>query len=184
MLHRNSSAGTAAQKSSKCSLIQRPAIILAMLLLCAVLSTEAQTFKESTWNPYELTGKMDTVNRYYVEVDSFLIQYIHSGSYMSTLVGRMICDIDSSRKDTMNIIDGSTGVESQRISFGMKNCREDTAAYRLERHFYSHIQVYEIKNGQKIPIGKEQYGYYVEAGCYEDVPENWVATAKRQSVSK
>ena len=36
MLHRNSSAGTAVQKSSKSSLIQRPAIILAMLLLCAV----------------------------------------------------------------------------------------------------------------------------------------------------
>lgn len=36
MLNRNLSAGTAAQKSSKCSLIQRPAIILAMLLLCAV----------------------------------------------------------------------------------------------------------------------------------------------------
>jgi hypothetical protein len=43
MSNRNSSAGTAAQKSSKCSLIQRPAIILAMLLLCAVLSTQAQT---------------------------------------------------------------------------------------------------------------------------------------------
>ena len=39
MLHRNSSAGTAAQKSSKSSLIQRPAIILAMLLLCAVSCT-------------------------------------------------------------------------------------------------------------------------------------------------
>lgn len=36
MIHRNSSAGTAAQKSSKSSLMQRPAIILAMLLLCAV----------------------------------------------------------------------------------------------------------------------------------------------------
>lgn len=36
MLHINSSAGTAAQQSSKCSLIQRPAIILAILLLCAV----------------------------------------------------------------------------------------------------------------------------------------------------
>lgn len=43
MLNRNSSAGTAAQKWFKCSLLQRPAIILAMLLLCAVLSTEAQT---------------------------------------------------------------------------------------------------------------------------------------------
>ena len=43
MLNRKLSARTAAQKSSKSSLIQRPAIILAMLLLCAVLSTEAQT---------------------------------------------------------------------------------------------------------------------------------------------
>jgi hypothetical protein len=184
MLHRNSSAGTAAQQSSKSSLIQRPAIILAMLLLCAVLSTEAQTFKESTWNPYELTGKMDTVNRYYVEVDSFLIQYVHSGGYMETAVGRMICEIDSSRKDTMNIIDGSTGKERQEIWFGRKNCREDTAFYNADRHYYSHIQVYSVVNGKRTPIGKEQYGYYVPHGCYEDVPENWVATAKKQGVSK
>lgn len=47
MLHRNSSAGTAAQKSSKCSLIQRPAVVLAMLLLCAVFSSEAQTTTSS-----------------------------------------------------------------------------------------------------------------------------------------
>lgn len=160
------------------------AAIMAILLLCAVLSTEAQTVKKRTWNPYGLTGKMDTVERYYVEVDSFLIQYIHSGSYMEPAVGRMICDIDSSRKDTMNIIDGSTGKERQEIMFGRKNCREDTAAYRRARHFYSHIQVYGIKNGQRMPIGKEQYGYYVEDGCFEDVPENWVATAKKQGVSK
>jgi hypothetical protein len=43
MQNRNSSARTAAQKSSKSPLLQRPAIILAMLLLCAVLSTQAQT---------------------------------------------------------------------------------------------------------------------------------------------
>jgi hypothetical protein len=43
MLNRNLSAQTAAQKKFKCSLLQRPAIISAMLLLCAVLSTEAQT---------------------------------------------------------------------------------------------------------------------------------------------
>lgn len=36
MLNRNSSAGTAAPQSSRSSLIQRPAIILAMLLLVAV----------------------------------------------------------------------------------------------------------------------------------------------------
>lgn len=38
MLNRNSSAGTAAPQCSKSLLIQRPAIILAMLLLCAVFS--------------------------------------------------------------------------------------------------------------------------------------------------
>ena len=49
MLHRNSSAGTTAPQSSKCSLIQRPAIILAMLLLCAVSSCNyrlKQEYKE------------------------------------------------------------------------------------------------------------------------------------------
>ena len=45
MLNRNLSAGTAAQKSSKCSLIQRPAIILAMLLLVAV-RVSSQTLTE------------------------------------------------------------------------------------------------------------------------------------------
>jgi hypothetical protein len=47
MLNRNLSARTAAQKWFKCSLLQRPAIILAMLLLCAVLSAEAQTTLKS-----------------------------------------------------------------------------------------------------------------------------------------
>jgi hypothetical protein len=42
MLNRNPSAGTAAKKSSKCSLLQRPAIILAMLLLCAVYFVKGQ----------------------------------------------------------------------------------------------------------------------------------------------
>ncbi len=43
MLNRNSSAGTAAQKWFKCSLLQRPAIILAMLLLlCAVFYVKGQ----------------------------------------------------------------------------------------------------------------------------------------------
>lgn len=45
MLHRNSSAGTVAQKSSKRSLIQRSAIILAMLLLCAVYCQGQDTLK-------------------------------------------------------------------------------------------------------------------------------------------
>lgn len=59
MLNRNSSAGTAAQKSSKSSLLQRPAIILAMLLLCAVLSTEAQTLQLSINT--DTTTSIDTV---------------------------------------------------------------------------------------------------------------------------
>lgn len=56
MLHRNSSAGTAAPQSSKSSLIQRPAIILAMLLLCAVFSSEAQTTTSSKDSIFLSTG--------------------------------------------------------------------------------------------------------------------------------
>lgn len=47
MLNRNSSVGTAAQKSSKSSLLQRPAIILAMLLLCAFYSGCSDSFGDN-----------------------------------------------------------------------------------------------------------------------------------------
>ncbi len=131
----------------------------------------------STYNPYKFTAT-DTVNRYYIDAsDSFLIQYIHSGNYMSTLVGRMICEIDSTKMDTLCMVNGEYG-ETEVYWPHMKNCRADTAAYRRERHFYSHIQVYAIYNGNKTPIGKEMYGYYVESGCYEDIPKNWVIQAK------
>lgn len=56
MSNRNSSAGTAAQKSSKCSLIQRPAIILAILLLCAVFC-QGQT----KYNLSKMMIPLDTV---------------------------------------------------------------------------------------------------------------------------
>lgn len=178
MFNKNSSAGTAAQKSSKSSLLVRSALLLAILLLSAVYC-QAQT---DLFDFYKLSGKIDTVNRYYVNIDSFLIRYIHSGNYMSTLVGRMICDIDSSRRDTIEVYDG-TDKPKKEILFGRKNCREDTAFYNADRHYYSHVKVYKIKNGQPIQIGKEMLGYYVPHGCYEDVPENWVETAKKESVS-
>jgi hypothetical protein len=63
MLHRNSSAGTAAQKSSKCSLIQRPAIILAMLLLCAVFC-QGQDIKFS----------IDTTKHSFLSVSEWTLQ--------------------------------------------------------------------------------------------------------------
>jgi hypothetical protein len=55
MLHRNSSAGTAAKKSYKCSLIQRPAIILAMLLLCAVFSASGQNISVGRKSMLDIT---------------------------------------------------------------------------------------------------------------------------------
>jgi len=61
MLNRNSSAGTVAKKSSKSSLVQRPAIILAMLLLCAVLSSCKLTRKEPILKEKgEVVGKQFT----------------------------------------------------------------------------------------------------------------------------
>jgi hypothetical protein len=67
MLHINSSVGTAAQKSSKCSLIQRPAIILAMLLLCAVFSGCTDSFGDNYKYDWVVkttytNGDIDTLN--------------------------------------------------------------------------------------------------------------------------
>jgi len=72
MLNRNSSAETAAQKSSKSSLIQRHAIILAMLLLCAVYSKAQLSFGGSlvrdcgTWKTdtsYSDWATIDTIGK-------------------------------------------------------------------------------------------------------------------------
>lgn len=160
--------------------------IISVLLCLSVCKVIGQADEGFTYDPYKLlSGMTDTLYKSYNNnTDSFLIQYVHSGSYMSTMVLRMICDIDSSRKDTMNYIDGSTGEEGQQITFARKNCREDTAAYRRERHFFSHIQVFKISCGNKTPIGKEQFGYYVEAGCYEDLPEQWVLNAKSNPIKR
>jgi hypothetical protein len=115
-------------------------------------------------------GQEITESRYYIEVDSFLIQYVHSGSYMSTAVGRMICEVDSTVSDS---------AKAANPFAGLKNCREDTAFYNADRHYYSKIKVYIVCNGQKRQLGKEMYGYYVPHGCYEDVPKNWVENAKK-----
>lgn len=151
-----------------------------LITLLFAFNVEGQVGKTLDWNPYKLIdGMSDTVYKDYSNgSDSFLIQYVHSGSFYSPAVARMICDIDSSRKDTVNYIDASTGKEGQYISFARTNCREDTDAYIRERHFYSHIQVYRIKNGIKSKIGKEIFGFYVESGCFEDMPQNWVTQAK------
>lgn len=63
MQNQSTSARTAAKKSFKCSLLFRQPCILAMLFLCAVLSTEAQTLPSNTLG---LTGSgtittMDTI---------------------------------------------------------------------------------------------------------------------------
>lgn len=57
MLNRNSSARTAAKKWFKCSLLQRPAIILTMLLLCAVFPGCSKD------NGIDLTYKVVTYNK-------------------------------------------------------------------------------------------------------------------------
>lgn len=70
MLNRNSSAGTAAQKWFKCSLLQRPAIILAMLLLCAVYSGCSDSFGTNYTYKWKTSvtytnGERDTLNYEY-----------------------------------------------------------------------------------------------------------------------
>lgn len=141
--------------------------IAALMFGCAQ-SKKVTTLK--TFDPY-LFESTYTAYKYYVDgSDSFLISYALSGSYMSPLVARFIFDVDSTitpDSDTTNPF------------WRMKNLREDTAAYRKERHYYAHIQVYSIKGGNKTAIGDPMSGYYVEDGCYEDVPENWVTAAKK-----
>ena len=86
MLNRNSSAGTVAKKWFKSSLLQRPAIILAMLLLCAVyckaqlslggsLRRDCGTWvtdtSYSTWEPIDTLGKRriaDTIRLWVYDV--------------------------------------------------------------------------------------------------------------------
>lgn len=70
MLHRNSSAGTAAKQSSKCLLIQRPAIILAMLLLCAVF-VQAQA-KYDTTRVIMLVSDTSDQNTITTDYDTFV----------------------------------------------------------------------------------------------------------------
>lgn len=68
MLNRNSSARTAAKRWFKCSLLQRPAIILAMLLLCAVF-VRGQDFK----------FRIDTANRSFLSMSKWELQ-IHDSA--------------------------------------------------------------------------------------------------------
>jgi len=102
-------------------------------------------------------GQQDVTSyRYVSSKDSFEIKYVYNTSfYMEPSVCRMICD--------------SGGI----------NCREDTAAYRLSRHYFSTISVYKITKDGKILIGSPFSGYYVQEGCFEDVPEEEVNQANR-----
>jgi hypothetical protein len=84
-----------------------------------------------------------------------MIKYVYDPfNYMEPSVGRIICDS------------------------GWINCREDTAAYRLSRHYFAMISVYKIKQGKNELIGSPFSGYYVVNGCFEDVPEAEVKEAK------
>lgn len=121
----------------------------AMLLLCDF--SHAQIFAGKT-DQFKIEST-DTIFRHLkVDSDSFTVRYIHGKAYMSTLVGRLICDS------------------------AMKNCKEDSAWYEADRHYYSRIQVF--KDG--MPMGDEMDGYYVPHGCYEDVPKNWVDLALKR----
>jgi hypothetical protein len=95
MLNRNLLAGTAAQKRFKCSLLQRPAIILAMLLLCAVLSTQAQTTTSSKDSMFLSTGTISLATAYYgtqneykydtISVVLLVSDTLHYSNYTPTL---------------------------------------------------------------------------------------------------
>lgn len=85
MLHRNSSAGTAAQKSSKCSLFQRPAIILAMLLLCAVYSYGQKV----TWGK-SVPCKTDTLKGILYRAVEYGSYSIETGYYIAKCGGIQI----------------------------------------------------------------------------------------------
>jgi len=97
-----------------------------------------------------------TAERYVVDKkDSFLVGYEYSlDEYMEPSVARFICDSN------------------------MKNCVEDTAAYRRERHYFATISVYKIQRANKKIVGNPFGGYYTLDGCFEDVPDAFVKKAK------
>lgn len=109
---------------------------------------------------YSSAQTVDTVWRgLKVVSDSFCIMYVNDGNYMSTAVAHVRFD--------------SAG-----------NMIEDTAFEREDRHYFSHVSVYIVRNGIRSIVGKGMDGFYVPHGCYEDVPENWIIRAKRDEKLK
>lgn len=156
-------------------------ISLLVVIICIV---GCNTKLVGLTNKDSVVDKQDTIYRYCsFGNDSFCIRYIHGKGYMSPLVGRIICDIDSSKKDTMSIVDGSTGIARQEIRFAMKNCRADTAAYIKDRHYYAKVNVYRIVNKKSNLVGGDMFGYYVVDECWDDIPDGYIQKAKyEQSV--
>lgn len=95
----------------------------------------------------------DSAERYcIINTDSFLIKYKFTGTIFEPAVARF------------KTINGVT--------------TEDLEAYINNRHYYSTISVYAIKNGESRLIGKEFPGVYIPAGCYEDSPEGDIKRAQ------
>ena len=155
MLHRNSSAGTVAQKSSKSSLIQRSAIILAMLLLCAVLSTEAQTTFTvdsgwissgtitlgSTWSKKNTTIGRDTVSVVLLVSDTAVPNaVVYRKAYSVRKIEYINVDVSENPNTTTYLPGGG----------GMTTLLGRVPRYE-ERPFYTHLEYLDDK---KLPLSK------------------------------
>lgn len=127
-------------------------ILIASLLLISV-SVKAQITTHTAINVITFSSN-DSAQRYYIidKNDSFLIEYnINTSTYFEPAVGRF------------KTIDGKMV--------------EDTAAYRVNRHYDAIITVYRMKNGIMHKVGNSFSGTYVPSGCFEDVPEYEVKKA-------
>lgn len=155
MLHRNSSAGTAAPQSSKSSLIQRPAIILAMLLLCAVFSSEAQTTLtidsgflstgtitlESTWPKKNTTIGRDTVSVVLLVSDTAIPNAVfYRKAYSVRKIEYINVDVSVDPNTTTYLPGGGS----------MTTLLGRISQY-VERPFYTHLEYLDDK---KLPLSK------------------------------
>ena len=150
MLNRNSSAGTAAKKWFKSSLLQRPAIILAILLLCAVLSTKAQlTLTIDSINGTAISGTIpkknttigrDTIPIYLLVSDTNVTTVFYQKAYSVRKIEYINIDVSVDPNTTTYLPGGGS----------MTTLLGRVSRYE-ERPFYTHL---EYLNDKKQPLSK------------------------------
>lgn len=155
MQNQSTSARTAAKKSFKCSLLFRQPCILAMLLLCAVLSTEAQTTLTidsvflstgtitlgSTWPKKNTTIGRDTVSVVLLVSDTAVPNaVVYRKAYSVRKIEYINVDVSVNPNTTTYLPGG--GAMTTLLGW--------TPRYE-ERPYYTHLEYLDDK---KLPLSK------------------------------